>query len=176
MFYSLQGRLSGVRIPGNVGDFRLLDRAVVDALKQLPERARFMRGLFAWVGFKSTTIDYVRKPRHVGKSKYSWWSLWNLALDGLTSFSIVPLQICSFLGAIAAFATTAYAIFILVRTLVYGVDVPGYASLLIAILFFGSVQLFATGLVGEYIGRIYMEAKQRPIYLIRKFHEADRGT
>jgi polyisoprenyl-phosphate glycosyltransferase len=170
LFYRLHNWLSQVQIPANVGDFRLLDRSVLDALKQLPERQRFMKGLFAWVGFKTATVYYTREQRHVGSTKYSWSALVNLSLEGLTSFSTEPLRLCAYAGALTAAMALLYAGFILLRTLIEGVDVPGYASLLIAILFLGSLQLIGIGLLGEYVGRIYMEAKQRPTYLVRRVH------
>jgi len=167
-FYQLHNRLSETKIPENVGDFRLMDRAVVDALKQLPERQRFMKGLFAWVGFRTEIIDYVRPCRQAGKSKFSGLALWQLAMEGFTSFSTIPLKIWTYIGAAGALGTFGYAVFIVLYTLVHGTGVPGYASLLVAILFFGSLQLMSIGLLGEYIGRIYLETKQRPTYLIRK--------
>jgi len=167
-FYRLHNRLSTTQIPENVGDFRLIDRVVVDALKQLPERHRFMKGLFAWVGFKTVTLDYARNPRVAGSTKFSGWKLWNFALEGITSFSAAPLKFWSYIGGIGALVTFSYAVFIIARTLLYGVDVPGYASLLVAVLFFGSLQLIGLGMLGEYIGRIYIESKNRPLYLIRK--------
>ncbi len=167
-FYQLHNRLSRTKIPENVGDFRLLDRVVVEALKQLPERQRFMKGLFAWVGFRTHVIDYVRPCRQAGRSKFSAFALWQLAMEGFTSFSTIPLKIWTYVGALGALITAAYAAFIVLYTLLHGTGVPGYASLLVAILFFGSLQLMSIGLLGEYIGRIYLETKQRPIYLIRK--------
>ena len=170
IFYRFHNRLSTIRIPENVGDFRLMDRVVVDALKQLPEQHRFMKGLFAWVGFKPVTLDYVRNPRIAGTTKFSGWKLWNFALEGITSFSTAPLKFWSYIGGLGASATFIYAIFIISRTLIYGVDIPGYASLLVAVLFFGSLQLISVGMLGEYIGRIYMETKRRPLYLVRKHY------
>jgi polyisoprenyl-phosphate glycosyltransferase len=167
-FYKLHNRLSQTRIPENVGDFRLIDRVVVEALKQLPERQRFMKGLFAWVGFRTTTIDYVRAPRTAGETKFSGFALWNFAIEGVTSFSTAPLKIWTYLGALCAFGTALYAIYMIIVTVLFGNKVPGYASLFVAITFFGSVQLISIGLLGEYIGRIYLETKQRPPYLIRK--------
>jgi len=170
IFYRFHNRLSTIQIPENVGDFRLMDRIVVDALKQFPEQQRFMKGLFAWVGFKTVTLDYVRNPRIVGTTKFSGWKLWNFALEGITSFSAAPLKFWSYIGGVGALATFIYALFIISRTLIYGVDIPGYASLLVAVLFFGSLQLISVGMLGEYIGRIYMETKNRPLYLIRKHY------
>jgi len=173
IFYRFHNKLSTIQIPENVGDFRLMDRVVVDSLKQLPEQHRFMKGLFAWVGFKTVTLDYVRNPRKAGETKFSGWKLWNFALEGITSFSTTPLKFWSYLGGIGALVTLFYAIFIISRTLIYGADIPGYASLLVAVLFFGSLQLISVGMLGEYIGRIYMETKSRPLYLIRK-HYGDK--
>lgn len=170
IFYRFHNHLSTIQIPENVGDFRLMDRIVVDALKQLPEQHRFMKGLFAWVGFKTVTLDYVRNPRVVGTTKFSGWKLWNFALEGITGFSSTPLKLWSYIGGLGALTTLFYAIFIISRTLLHGVDIPGYASLLVAILFFGSLQLISVGMLGEYIGRIYMETKHRPLYLVRKHY------
>jgi polyisoprenyl-phosphate glycosyltransferase len=168
LFYRFHNHLSSTQLPENVGDFRLMDRIVVDALQQLPEQQRFMKGLFAWVGFKTVTLNYVRKPRIAGTTKFSSWKLWNFALEGITSFSATPLKFWTYIGGLGAVATFLYAAFIIARTLIYGTDIPGYASLLVAILFFGSLQLISVGMLGEYIGRIYMETKNRPLYLIRK--------
>jgi glycosyltransferase involved in cell wall biosynthesis len=172
MFYRIHNRFSTVQIPENVGDFRLMDRTVLDALRQLPEQQRFMKGLFAWVGFKATTIDYARQVRSAGKSKFSGWKLWNFALEGITSFSTSPLKFWSYLGGVGALVSLAYALFIVIRTVVFGVDLPGYASLLVATIFFGSVQLISVGMLGEYIGRIYMESKRRPLYIVRRRHDS----
>ena len=168
LFYRVHNRLSSVHLPENVGDFRLLDRVAVDALKALPERQRFMKGLFAWIGFRTATVDYARPARAGGVSKFSGWRLWNFALEGITSFSTLPLRIWTYIGAIGALLTFTYATFITVRTLIYGIDVPGYASLLVAILFLGSLQLLSVGLLGEYIGRVYLETKRRPVYVVRR--------
>jgi len=167
-FYRFHNFLSSIKIPENVGDFRLMDRVVIDAIKLLPERQRFMKGLFAWVGFKTKTLEYVRNPRLAGKSKFSGWKLWNFALEGITSFSLIPLKIWTYIGAIGAVFSIIYASYIIFRTLLFGIDVPGYASLLVAILFFGSLQLISLGVIGEYIGRIYFESKSRPLYIVRK--------
>lgn len=169
-FYRIHNHLSSVKIPENVGDFRLMDRVAVDALKQLPERQRFMKGLFAWIGFNTVTVDYIRNPRLAGATKFSGWKLWNFALEGISSFSTAPLKIWTYLGAIGTIASFIYASFIIIRTLIYGVDLPGYASLLVVVLFFGSLQLISVGILGEYIGRIYLETKQRPTYLVRRHY------
>jgi polyisoprenyl-phosphate glycosyltransferase len=175
-FYKLHNRLSKTKIPENVGDFRLMDRVVVEALKQLPERQRFMKGLFAWVGFRTVTLDYTRAPRTAGETKFSGFALWNFALEGVTGFSTAPLKIWTYIGALCALGTLLYAIYIVTVTIMYGNKVPGYASLFVAITFFGSVQLISIGLLGEYIGRIYLETKQRPSYLIRKSYGGGDGS
>ena len=168
LFYRFHNWLSDVPIPENAGDFRLMDRQVVEALKRLPERQRFMKGLFAWVGFKSATVEYVRPPRAAGSSRFSGWRLWNLALEGITSFSTVPLRIWTYVGLLCAFLTFVYGFYIIVRTLIYGVDVPGYASLFVAVLMLGSLQIVSIGILGEYLGRVYLESKQRPAYVVRR--------
>lgn len=172
-FYRVHNSLSSIKIPDNVGDFRLMDRVAVDALKRLPERQRFMKGLFAWVGYRTVIVDYSRKARAAGTTKFSGWKLWNFAVEGITSFSTVPLRIWTYIGGVGALLTIVYASIIILRTLILGVDLPGYASLLVSILFFGSLQLIGIGVLGEYLGRIYMENKQRPIYLVRAFHESE---
>jgi glycosyltransferase involved in cell wall biosynthesis len=173
IFYQVHNRLSPIKIPPNVGDYRLMDRAAVDALKLLPEHQRFMKGLFAWIGFKTSTVDYVRNARTAGTTKFSGWKLWNFALEGITSFSAAPLKIWTYVGGVGALITISYALFIILRTIIKGVDIPGYASLLVAVLFFGSLQLISVGMMGEYLGRIYMEAKRRPIYLVRRHYGID---
>ena len=172
-FYKTISKLSTIPIPENTGDFRLLDRKVVEAIKQLPERTRFMKGLFSWVGYRKTTIYFERKPRFAGKTKWNYWKLWNFALDGITAFSTLPLKVWSYLGILIALLSIAYASFLTIRTIIFGIDVPGYASLMVSILFLGSVQLIAIGVLGEYIGRIYEEAKQRPLYLVREIYDLD---
>ncbi|NJN90881.1 MAG: glycosyltransferase family 2 protein [Leptolyngbyaceae cyanobacterium SL_5_14] len=166
-FYRVIGRVSTVPIPRDTGDFRLLDRRVVEVLKQMPERTRFMKGLFAWVGFKNTAIFYDRAERYRGRTKWNYWRLWNFAVDGITSFSSVPLKVWSYLGLILSVFAFLYASFLIVRTLIWGVDVPGYASLMVVILFLGGVQLITLGIIGEYLGRVYEEVKRRPLYLVR---------
>ncbi|MFT8891222.1 glycosyltransferase family 2 protein [Acetobacter papayae] len=172
-FYKFHNAISKIKIPENVGDFRLIDRSVVEALKQFPERQRFMKGLFSWVGFRTVTIDYVRPVRCAGDSKFSALSLWNLAMEGVTSFSTVPLRIWTYIGGIGAVLALLYGGLILTRTLIIGNPVPGYTSLFVAVTFFGSVQLISIGLLGEYIGRIYMETKCRPTYIIRRIYDSE---
>ena len=167
-FYFVIEKSSKIPIPRNTGDFRLMDRRVVEAIKQLPERTRFMKGLFSWVGYKQTTIFYDRSPRYKGITKWNYWSLWNFALDGITSFSSLPLRVWTYLGCSLSLLAFLYAIFLIIRTLIFGIDVPGYASLMVTILFMGGIQLINLGIIGEYIGRIYEEVKARPLYLVRE--------
>jgi glycosyltransferase involved in cell wall biosynthesis len=173
-FYKVISQMSAVPIPKNTGDFRLLDRKVVDALKMLPERRRFMKGLFAWVGFKQTAIEYDRKPRYKGITKWNYWKLWNFALEGITSFSFLPLKVWSYMGLLISLLSFTYATFLVIRTLILGIDVPGYASLMVAVLFLGGIQMLTLGFIGEYIGRIYEEVKQRPLYLVRESYGFDK--
>lgn len=168
LFYRVNLRVSQVSIPENVGDFRLMSREVVEALRLLPERQRFMKGLLAWLGFRTVTIGYVRASRSAGVSKFTGWKLWNFALEGITSFSTLPLRVWTYIGGLCALATFFYGVVVIVKTLLFGADVRGYTSIMAAILFFGSLQLMSVGLLGEYIGRIYMETKLRPIYLVRR--------
>ncbi len=165
-FYAMLGRLSNVEIPRNAGDFRLMDRRVVDVLKQLRERNRFMKGLFSWVGFRQTSVHYKRPQRAAGKTKFNYWKLWNFALDGITGYSTVPLRIAGYSGLIFAFIAMLYGTFLMIRTVLFGADVPGYASLMVAVVFMGGVQLVVLGIIGEYLGRMYSEAKQRPLYIV----------
>lgn len=167
-FYWMYNKIADIPLPENAGDFRLMDRRVVEAIKLMPERQRFMKGLFVWVGFRSTSIYYVRGTRSAGSSKFNGWRLWNFALEGITSHSTAPLRIWSYFGASIAALSFIYGNFIILRTLIYGVDLPGYASLLTVILFLGGIQLIGLGVLGEYLGRTYMETKQRPVYLLRK--------
>jgi polyisoprenyl-phosphate glycosyltransferase len=166
-FYKTIGNLSHTSIPPNTGDFRLLDRRVVNALKQMPERNRFMKGLFAWVGFQQTSILYDRPERYKGTTKWNYWKLWNFAIDGIASFSLIPLKIWSYLGLAISLISFGYASFLIIRTLLFGIDIPGYASLMVAVLFLGGVQLLSLGMIGEYLGRVYDEVKARPLYLVR---------
>lgn len=167
LFYRMHNRISEITVPENVGDFRLVDRVVVNALRALPERQRFMKGLFAWVGFKTITVEYARAPRVAGNTKFSGWRLWNFALEGITSFSTIPLRLWTYVGTSIALIGFLFILRIIVRVLIFGIELPGYASLFTAILFLGGIQLVGIGVVGEYIGRMYMESKQRPIYVIR---------
>lgn len=167
MFYKLFNKLANIDMPANAGDYRMIDRAVIDALLRLPERNRFMKGLFAWVGFPAMAIPYERPARRAGDGKFNYWKLWNFALDGLTGFTTLPLRVWFYGGAAISFGAFAYAIFLTVRTSLFGVDLPGYASLMVALLFFSGVQLLSIGMIGEYIARLFNEAKQRPVYILQ---------
>lgn len=167
-FYRIHNMMADVKIPANTGDFRLMDRRVVEALGQLPERNRFMKGLFAWVGFRQARVEYAREAREHGHTKWKAWRLWNFGLDGITSSTTAPLRVWSYFGAAVFLAALVYAGILIVRTLVHGVDVPGYASLMVVLLFMGGLNLLTLGIVGEYIGRIYTEVKRRPLYLVRE--------
>ena len=171
LFYKIHNAISDISIPENIGDFRLIDRKVVEALKKLPENRRFMKGLFAWVGFRSITVEYVRQSRSAGSSKFSGWSLWNLALEGIASFSSIPLRIWTYVGLFIAVASFLSGAYIIARTIWAGVVTPGYASIIVTILFMSGIQLMGIGLLGEYIGRIFTEVKRRPIYLVREVYE-----
>ncbi len=168
LFYRVHNWMAQQSIPTDVGDFRLVDRKVLDALKSLPERRRFMKGLFAWVGFRTASVEYVRRPRSAGESKFSGWKLWNFALEGITSFSTAPLEVWTYVGAAISGLSFVYGLFIVAKAFFFGIDVPGYASLLVSVLFLGGIQLLGIGIVGQYVGRIYSEIKQRPIYIVRQ--------
>lgn len=169
LFYRVINRLSNdVHIPEDTGDYRLLDRRVVDALGQLRERHRFMKGLFAWVGFKQKEILFEREPRAAGESKWRYWSLFNFAIEGITSFSTAPLRLATLLGMCTAFSAFLFGLFIIYRTLVFGDPVAGYPSMMVVILFLGGVQLLSLGIIGEYVGRMFNETKQRPLYLLNQ--------
>jgi len=166
LFYQVFNQMADRPILENVGDFRLLDRRVVDVLNRFPERARFMKGLFSWVGFSHCTIDYERANRHAGESKWKYWKLWNFAVDGIASFTTVPLRVWTYFGALIAFLAFVYAAVLVVRTLILGIDTPGYASLMVAVLFMGGINLLSLGVIGEYLGRTYTEVKGRPLYIV----------
>ena len=168
LFYRLHNMLARPNLPRNVGDFRLMDRVVVEAVKQLPERQRFMKGLFSWPGFRAETVPYVRDKRGSGLSAWSYWRLWNLALDGITGFTTLPLRLWSYVGVLVFIAAFVYSALTVLRVIAFGIDVPGYASLLVAILVLGGLQMIGIGILGEYIGRIQSEVKGRPIYIVRK--------
>lgn len=168
LYYRLLARVVDISIPQNTGDFRLMDRQVVEVVKLLPECTRFMKGLFAWVGFSTTTIYFDRAPRAVGEAKQGVRALWRLAKDGIFSFTTLPLQLVTWLGISISAVAFMYAGWLIMRTLIFGVDVPGYASIMAAVLCMGGIQLVCLGIFGEYLGRVYKEAKQRPVYIVEE--------
>jgi glycosyltransferase involved in cell wall biosynthesis len=168
LFYRFINAISRVDIPRNAGDFRLLSRRAVDELLRLRETHRFMKGLFAWVGFKTKAVPYQRQPRFAGRTKWNYLSLWNLSLEGITGFSLAPLKIATFFGILISIFSFLFGLGILVRTLISGSDVPGYPSLMVMITFMGGIQLLTIGILGEYVGRIFNEVKDRPLYVIDK--------
>lgn len=167
-FYRLINNISAVEIPRNTGDFRLMNRRAVEALKQLREHHRFMKGLFAWIGYKQIALQYNRAPRAAGTTKWNYWKLSNFAMEGITSFSIVPLRIATFAGFLISLAAFGYGGFIMLKTLFFGRDLPGYASLMVMVTFLSGIQLLTIGILGEYIGRIFGETKNRPLYFIEE--------
>jgi glycosyltransferase involved in cell wall biosynthesis len=168
LYYRTHNWLSDDKIPEHAGDFRLLDRQVVEVIKQLPERNRFMKGLFAWAGFTQSAVEYERAERTAGKTKFNYWKLWRFALDGITSTSTAPLRVWSYIGVVIALIAFLYALYIILHTVITGVQAPGYASMMTAILFFGGLQLISLGVLGEYVGRILIETKQRPVYVVQR--------
>jgi len=169
-FYRLHNSLSKIQLPENVGDFRLMDRTVVNAVNNLPENRRFMKGIFAWVGFKPIYVEYKRPVRSAGQTSFSFWKLWLLAIESITSFSAIPLIMWTYIGLFISTLSLGYGGFIVVRTFIFGADVPGYASLLTGILFLGGIQILGIGVLGEYISSMYSEVKRRPSYLVRARH------
>ena len=176
IFYRMIQRISRVRIPQDTGDFRLMSRRALEGLKTLREQHRFMKGLFAWIGYPQTAVLYRRDPRFAGHTKWNYWRLWNFAIEGITSFSIAPLKVATYVGIIVAIAAFLFAVFIIYRTLVFGDPVRGYPSLMVVVLFLGGVQLITLGIIGEYLGRMFNETKQRPLYLINFLHPAGKPS
>lgn len=170
LFYSLMQKLSRVDIPINGGDFRLMDRKVVKSILKFPERNRFMKGIMSAAGYPSTSVFYDRTERGEGKSRFNFWKLWNFALDGITGFSTFPIRIWTYLGIMIALFSFVFASWIVLRTLIWGDEVPGFASTVTIILFLGGIQIFGIGVLGEYIGRIFEEVKRRPIYIVSELH------
>lgn len=174
-FYALMQRIGGrVRLPEDVGDFRLLSRRAVDALKQLREHHRFMKGLFVWIGFPQYAVPYHRDARFAGTTKWDYWRLWNFSLEGITSFTTAPLRLATYLGLITALGAFSYGTFIIYKTLVYGDPVRGFPALMSVVTFLGGVQLVTLGIIGEYLGRIFNETKSRPLYLVQDYRPAAR--
>jgi glycosyltransferase involved in cell wall biosynthesis len=169
IFYRLMRHTGRVRLPEDTGDFRLMSRRVVEAVCKLREHHRFMKGLFAWVGYPVTTVLYDRAPRGAGQTKWNYWNLWNFALEGITSFTVMPLKIATYLGLIVALLSVAFGVQVIVKTLLFGNPVAGYPSLLTIMLFLGGIQLMTLGVIGEYLGRIFNETKRRPLYLVERF-------
>lgn len=171
-FYRVMNRLSDTGLPADTGDFRLMSRPVLDALRSMRERQRFMKGLFTWVGFRQVSLPYAREARIAGASKFNYWRLWNLALEGITGFSTAPLRVATYVGLGTALVAFTYGAWIIIRTLAWGDPVQGWPTLMAVVLFLGGVQLMALGVIGEYLGRIYLEAKQRPLYLVQEWRAA----
>jgi glycosyltransferase involved in cell wall biosynthesis len=171
-FYRAINWLSEVPIPEDVGDFRLLSRRAVQALNQLPESSRFMKGLFAWIGYRQMTIEYDRHARAAGETKWPYFKLLNFAIEGITSFSVVPLRLASYAGFLTALGSFLYALVFLVKTLIFGDSVKGFPTLIVTILLMGGLQLMATGIIGEYLGKLFMESKRRPLYLLDEYQPA----
>ncbi len=169
LFYRLMLYMSRVQLPSDTGDFRILSRRAVNAVIQFREHHRFMKGLFAWIGFRQTSISYDRDPRYGGETKWNYWQLWNFALEGITSFTVAPLKISTYLGVITAAGAFVYGAIIIMKTLIFGADLPGYPSLMVVILFLGGIQLIALGIMGEYLGRTFNEAKNRPLYFVEEY-------
>jgi len=167
-FYRLNNKMSALKLEENVGDFRLMTRQVVDEIVHLQENQLFMKGLMSWVGFETAVVNYTRPNRMQGKTKFNYLKLWNLAVQGITSFSTLPLKVWTYFGSIIAFISFLYGLKIIVEKLFFGISASGYASLMVAILFFGGVQLIGIGVLGEYLGRTYLETKRRPKYIIKK--------
>jgi glycosyltransferase involved in cell wall biosynthesis len=168
-FYRVMQRIGGkVQLPRNTGDFRLMSRRSLDALLSLREQHRFMKGLFAWVGFPSVAVPYDRAPRAAGETKWNYWKLWNLSLEGITSFTVGPLKIATYLGLVTALFAAGYGSLIILRTMIWGNPVAGYPSLMAVVLFLGGVQLMTLGIIGEYLGRVFNETKGRPLYLVER--------
>ncbi|MEA8876227.1 glycosyltransferase family 2 protein [Citrobacter freundii] len=174
-FYKLHNKISTPKIEENVGDFRLMSREVVENIKLLPERNLFMKGVLSWVGGKIDVVEYSRAERVAGDSKFNGWKLWNLALEGITSFSTFPLRMWTYIGLVVASLAFIYGAWMILDKLLFGNSVPGYPSLLVSILFLGGVQLIGIGVLGEYIGRIYLESKKRPRYILKKDQENKSG-
>ena len=173
-FYRVIQKVSRVKIPEDTGDYRLLSRRAVDALRQLREQHRFMKGLFAWIGYPQKAVMYKRDGRFAGQTKWNYWKLWNFAIEGITSFSIAPLKVATYVGLMIAIGAFMYSGIIIYKTLVYGNPVAGYPSLMVVILFLGGVQLITLGVIGEYLGRMFDESKQRPLYFMKNY-EAPRN-
>lgn len=175
LFYCLMQNVGGTRLPRNTGDFRLMSRRVVDALLQMREQHRFMKGLFAWVGFPSKAVPYNRAPRHAGQTKWNYPKLWSLAIEGITSFTVLPLKIATYLGLGVALAAVVFGGQVVIKTILFGNPVAGYPSLMTVVLFLGGIQLMTLGVIGEYLGRVFNETKRRPLYVVERFSPSHVG-
>jgi len=174
LFYQTLQKTTNIPIQQDTGDFRLLDRRCVEALRQFRESQRYTKGMFSWIGYKKKEILYDRDPRAAGETKWNYFKLVNLAIDGITSFTTAPLRISSVLGVLVSFVAFVYILYLVIRTIFHGSDLAGYPSMMAVILFLGGVQLLSLGVIGEYIGRIFNETKNRPLYLVEEFHESKR--
>ncbi len=172
-YYRLVRSISSVTIPENAGDYRLLSRRAVDSVKALKEKHRFMKGLFSWIGYPQISISYQPDRRHAGRTKWSFFDLWNLAIEGITSFTIVPLKIATYIGILTAFVAFGYAVYIVFKKLMFGEPVPGYPTIMVMILFLGGIQLITLGIIGEYLGRVFIETKQRPLYILKTYEPSN---
>jgi glycosyltransferase involved in cell wall biosynthesis len=173
-FYRVVKRISNIQIPQDTGDFRLLSRRAVDSLCLLREKHRFMKGLYSWIGYPQTAVEYIRDPRFAGDTKFDYWRLWNFAIQGITSFTIAPLKIATYIGTMTAIFAFIYGAFIVMKTFITGADLPGYPSLMVVILFLGGIQLVSIGIIGEYLGRTFDEVKNRPLYFVNTFKPAEK--
>ena len=173
-FYRVMAGVGRLNMPRDTGDFRIMSRGAVLALNQLREHHRFMKGLFAWIGFEQVPVLYDRAPRIAGKSKWNYWQLWNLAVEGITGFTVLPLKVATYTGLLIAISAVLYGLYIIVNTLIYGNTVAGYPSLITVILLLGGIQLIFLGVIGEYLGRVFNEVKQRPLYLVKRQQTKDR--
>jgi glycosyltransferase involved in cell wall biosynthesis len=175
-FYRVIQRLSRVKIPQDTGDFRLMSRRSVDALLKLREHHRFMKGLFAWIGFPQIALPYRRDARFAGDTKWNYWKLWNFAIEGITSFTTVPLKMASYMGLLISLLAFTYAAVIIYKTLMFGEDVRGYPSMMVVVLLLGGIQLASLGVIGEYLGRMFNETKHRPLYLTQGLYPSRAGA
>ncbi len=173
LFYNMMQGVGRVRLPRDTGDYRIMSRRAVDAVLQLREHHRFMKGLFAWIGYPSKAVPYDRAPRLAGASSWSYWRLWDLAVEGITGFTVVPLKLATYVGLAAALFAMLFGSALILNTLIRGNQVPGYPSLMVVILFMGGVQLMTLGVIGEYLGRVFNETKRRPLYFVERLHRRE---
>jgi len=174
MFYRMIQKTTNIHIPKDTGDYRLLSRRAVNAVRKMREQHRYMKGIFSWIGFPQKSVFYDRDSRAAGETKWNYWNLWNFALEGITSFTTIPLRLSTYFGFITAFGALGYGTYILIKTLMYGDPVPGYPTLAVTILFLGGIQLIAIGIIGEYLGRIFNETKARPLYYLNCYLPSEK--